>query len=168
MCEPVTIGALTIGLSEAMAGMAVASTVAGAVGARKQAKGQMASSATQRKAQGEEISGKAGRSMGERVKQGRAERSRLRVAAGESGVAGQSFEAQMMDSAFQEDEDLAMIGKNAGYEQRGSEARFQSSLAQVNNPSALETGLQIAGAGASAWNTIQDRKLAIPTSEEES
>ena len=121
MCEPTTI-------------LAITSAVVGAVGTRRQAKGQMEALGEQREAQAEEIAGKAGKSMGERVKQGRAERSRLRVAAGEAGVTGQSFEAQMMDSSFQEDSDLASIDQNTGYEQRGSEARFQSGLAQVDNP----------------------------------
>ena len=149
MCEPTTIIAIT-------------GVVVGAVAKRRQAKKQFAAAKEGREAQAEEIAAKSGAKAGERVKQGRAERARLRVAAGESGVAGQSFEAQMLDSAFQEDQDLASIDQNTDFEQRGSESRFQSVLASVDNPSALATGLQIAGAGLSAHAAATARTAKIP------
>ena len=133
-------------------------------GQRQATKAQFGALANQRDAQNEEIAGSAGRKMGERVKQGRAERARLRVAAGEAGVTGQSFEAQMMDASFQQDDDLAGIGKDTDYQQRASEARFQSGLASVKNPGFLENTLQIATASASGYTTglqIQGAK-AVP------
>ena len=120
-------------------------------GNRQSTKAQFGSLAAQREAQNEEISGKAGRSMGERVKQGRAERARLRVAAGEAGVAGNSFDAAMMDAAFQQADDISAIGVDANYAQRASDARYRAGLASVRNPGMLETGLQIASAGASGY-----------------
>ncbi len=129
-----------------MAGKAVG------IGAQqKSAATQMGALTNQREAQNEEIAGKAGREMGERVKQGRAERARLKVAAGEAGIAGNSFAANMMDVAFQQADDVSAIGKDADYAQRASEARYQSLLAGINSPGALENTLQIAKAGASGY-----------------
>ena len=122
-------------------------------GQRQATKAQFGALANQRDAQNEEIAGKAGRTMGERVKQGRAERARLRVAAGEAGVTGQSFEAQMMDASFQQDDDLAAIGKDTNYQQRASDARFKSAMASVSNPGFLENSLQIATASAGGYAT---------------
>ncbi len=141
MCEPTTI----------MLAISLASGVASAIGTRRTAKNQMEALAEQRDAQNEEIAGKAGREMGERVKQGRAEQARLRVAGGEAGIDGQSFAANMMDVAFQQDFDLAAIEKDAEYAQRASGARYKSGLAGVKNPGVLESGLQIAKAGASGY-----------------
>ncbi len=142
MCDPISMS-IAMGATKALQ----------VYGQRQATKAQFGALANQRDAQNEEIAGSAGRKMGERVKQGRAERSRLRVAAGEAGVTGQSFEAQMMDAAFQEDFDLAAIGEDTGYQQRASEARFKSGLASVRNPGMLESGLQIATASAGGYAT---------------
>jgi len=133
MCEPTTI---IMGVS----------AVVGAVAANKNAKDQSKNMAAQAAAKGKQQTAAAGAKSGERTKQARAERSRLRVAAGESGVAGQSFEAQLMDSAFQEDSDLAMIENNLGNAGDANNAQTATAFSNVNNPSLLESGLQIAGA----------------------
>jgi len=122
-------------------------------GQRQTTKAKFGALAEQREAQNEEIAAKASQSMGERVKQGRAERARLRVAAGEGGVSGQSVNAVMMDAAFQEESDVDRIGTGAKFEQRASEARFKSGLASVKNPGMLETGLGIAVAAAGGYST---------------
>ncbi len=140
MCEPVT-----------MAIMFGAASAAQAYGQRQVTKAQFGALATQRQAQNEEISGKAGREMGQRVKEGRAERSRLTVAGGEAGITGNSFAASLMDVAFQQDDDLGAIGQDARFAQRASEAKFQSALASVKNPGALETGLKIAVSAAGGY-----------------
>ena len=69
---------------------------------------------------------------------------------------------------FQEDFDAGTISTNAGFAQKGSEARFQSGLASIPNPSALETGLQIAGAGVSGFSQGQAISARIPTSKAKS
>lgn len=142
MCDPVTM-------------MAVSATTKGLQiwGQRQMTKSQFGALAAQREAQNEEIAGKAGREIGERVKQGRAERARMLVAAGEAGVGGQSFAASMMDIAFQQDQDVAARGKDADYQQRASEAQYQSNLASIRNPGFLENTLQIAKAGAGGYVT---------------
>ncbi len=150
MCEPTTI----------MLGISLVAGAVSAVGQRRSAKGQMAAAATQRQVQGEEISAKAGREAGERVKQGRAERARLRVAGGEAGISGNSFAASLMDVAFQQNEDVTAVLQDAGFAQRGSEARFKSGLAGVKNPGAIETTLNIAKAGAQGYATGLQIKTA--------
>ena len=149
-----------------MLGLSLATSAMGAVGQRQQTKAKFKASETQRRAQSEEIAASGGRKAGERAKQGRAERSRLRVAAGEAGVSGQSFEAQLMDSSFQEDTDIAAIGEDTGFAQRGSESRFQSALASVSNPNALTTALQIGSAGAQGYlSGLQiENARAVPSS----
>ncbi len=120
-------------------------------GQRQSTKAQFGALANQRDAQNEEIAGKASREMGERVKQGRAERATMQVATGEAGVGGNSVAINMMDVMFQQDYDVAAIGKDADYAQRSSEARYKSGLASVKNPSLLENSLQIAMAGAGGY-----------------
>ena len=142
MCDPVTMS-IAMGASK---GLQI-------WGQRQMTKAQFGTLAAQRAAQNEEISGKAGREMGERVKQGRAERARLRVAGGEAGITGNSFAASLMDAAFQQSDDVSAISKDADYAQRASEARFQSSLATVKNPGFLENTLQIATASAGGYAT---------------
>lgn len=153
MCEPVSI---------TMAAISIASTVMGQVGTRKAAKAQFASNAAQREAQNDQITDQASVKAGERVKQQRAEEARLRVAGGEAGVAGNSFEALLMDSVLQADMDIGIIGKDAANMDAASEARFLSANASVKNPGALENGLAIAGAAASGY--AFGANLAIPTS----
>ena len=141
MCEPTTI----------MLGISLAASAAGAYGTREQAKGQLKANAEQRAQQNEEIRAAANAKAGERVKQMRAEQARIRVAAGEAGVGGNSFMAQLQDASFQADMDIATFGKDAFFQDRASATRFLSANASVRNPSALETGLNLAAAGAQGY-----------------
>lgn len=153
MCEPVTL---------TMMALSVASAGAGIAGTRSAAKKQFASNARQREAQNDQITDQASVKAGERVKQARAEQARLRVAGGEAGVSGNSFEALLMDSVLQADMDLGIIGKDAANADAASEARFLGANASVRNPSLLENGLQIAGAAASGYSL--GKSLTIPKS----
>lgn len=153
MCEPVSL---------TMAALSVAKTGFGIAGNRAQAEAQFASNKNQREAQNDQITDQASVKAGERVKQQRAEEARLRVAGGEAGIAGNSFEALLMDSVLQADMDLGIIGKDAANADAASEARFLSANASVKNPSLLENGLQIAGAAASGY--AFGSSLAIPSS----
>ena len=142
MCDPVTATVLAIG-----------SAALGANSQRSTARRQLRSNATQREQQQKQLQAQASVKAGERVTQAQAEQARLRVAGGEAGISGLSFEAQLMDSVFQTDQDLALIGKNLAFADQASETRFQSANNSVNNPSALQTGLAIAGAGVGAYNS---------------
>lgn len=151
MCDPVTMAVTSI----AMKGVQIA-------GQRSAAKKQFASNARNREIQNDQITDAASVKAGERVKQARAEQARLRVAGGEAGVTGNSFEALLMDSVLQADMDIGTIGKDAANQDAASEARFLSANASVKNPSLLENGLQIAAAGAQGFSMGQS--LTIPTS----
>lgn len=154
MCEPVSLTMMALSVAQAGAGIA---------GQRSAAKTQFRSNATQREVQNDQINDQASVKAGERVKQARAEQARLRVAGGEAGVTGNSFEAGLMDSVMQADMDLGIIGKDAANMDTASEARFLSANASVRNPSLAENGLQIAGAAAKGYSLGQS--LTIPTSE---
>lgn len=149
MCEPTTI---IMGVS----------AVYGAVAARKNAKTQSANMAKQAAAQAEQQHAANSSKAGERVKMARAERARLRVAAGESGVSGQSFEAQMMDAAFQADSDLAQIEQNNANAGDATNAQTATAFSNVHNPSLVESGLNIAGAVSAGHSASQAQLKTIP------
>lgn len=149
MCEPTTI-------------LMGASAAIGAFGAHKNAKAQSTNMAKQQSVQADQQHAAASAKAGERAKQSRAERARLRVAAGESGVTGQSFEAQLMDSVFQEGQDQAMIERNLDNAIEAGNAQTATAFSNVNNPSLLESGLQIASATAQG-HAMHKASLQIPT-----
>ena len=155
MCDPVTA---------TITALSVASSAVGVAGQRSAAKAQFQANAAAREAQNEEIAAAASTRAGERVKQARAERASLRVAAGEAGIAGSSFEALLADSVLQEDMDLGLIGQDASFQDRASETRFLSANAAVRNPSALESGLMIAGAGVRGFDAGRRITSRIPSS----
>lgn len=142
-------------MCEVTTALAAVSTISGLYGADRNAAAQSRALTRQRHAQREEIAANTSARQGERVKQARAERSRLRVAAGEAGVAGQSFESQLFDSYLQEDLDLATLEQDGRFADRASEARFQSGLSTVNSPTFVDAGLQIAG---SVYNARQQSR----------
>lgn len=154
MCEPMTIIAAT-------------SAVVGAVGARQNAEGQAKNMARQRAVQARQQHSAASDQAGQRVKQARAEQARLRVAAGEAGIAGQSFEAQLMDSSFQLDQDLARINSNAAMANEAGNEQLATAFSNVNNPSLLESGLQIAGVTYGAHRASKAIDAQIETSDGE-
>jgi len=154
MCDPITQAATQLAIQGA-----------NIAGTRSAAKSQFLANATLREQQNEEIAAQANARAGERVKQSRAERARLRVAGGEAGIAGNSFEALLLDSVFQEDQDIATIGLDARFQDRASETRFLSANSRVNNPGVLENGLQIAGAGVQGFAQGKAFQSRIPSSE---
>lgn len=159
MCEPVSM---------TMAALSVGSTALGIQGQRRMAKAQFAVNAEQRRRQNQQIADAASVRAGNRVQQMRAERARLRVAAGEANVAGNSFLAQLNDATFQASQDVALIGKDAENQDLASETRFLGANARVRNPSALESGLALANAAYSGYSAGADLrarvdKLKIPS-----
>lgn len=153
MCDPVT----------AMMTLQMGKQVIGDIGKRKTADAQMAGYDTQRRAQAEELGASRDQKMGDRIKQSRKERSRLLVAAGESGVSGQSFEATLMNNIGQANQDNAVINKQAGFEDRASAARHKSAYATVDRPSGLQMAFNAANAGAQGYTQgKQLEALQIP------
>ncbi len=153
MCIPLALPAITA-TQAIVGGISAAATAAGAIGAARQGQANVDAIGAQRQVQAGQIGDAAGQKIGERVKQARAERSRLRVAAGEAGVAGQSFEALLADSAFQENEDIALINKDTANSQDASQARTNAATAQQQTPGLLSSGLQIVGAGISKGASV--------------
>lgn len=156
MCEPVSV----------MTGLAVGSSILGLAGQSEQARTTRrfaSASATNRQ---EEIDARASAQAGERVKQARAERARLRVAAGEAGIAGVSFEDALFNTYLQEDLDVGQIGQQQFYDTRANDLQLQGIIAGNQGPSALESGLTIAGAafsGREAGLQIKDTRNRVPT-----
>lgn len=99
----------------------------------------------------------AAQQMSERAREAMIERARLRVIAGESGLAGISTDRIENQSRFNEGYDIASIEANRSNsaaqlynEARGLRAQSQSRLNSINRPSLLGSGLQIIGAVAGA------------------
>ena len=97
--------------------------------------------------QAEEFATERDQKLGERIKEARRERARIRVGAGESGVAGASFEAQLKNSFGQENQDIAVIKKQGGFTQRSINTNAKSNSGRFGG---LQAGLQIAGGAISA------------------
>jgi hypothetical protein len=149
VCEPVTI-------------LTIASAAVGAVGAKQQADAQQDSIEQQQNAQAEEANASAQQAMGKRVAQARRERARLKVAAGEANIGGASFEAQLMNSLFQEDFDLADINKQAQFTERAINTSADMAHSRVADPNLALAGLQIAGA-VQGYRNRPTKPPAAPT-----
>lgn len=143
MCEPATIALV-------MAGVAVAGSAASAVGQYQQASATNKAAGKAAQIQADEFASSRDETINERVRNARMERARLRVAGGESGVAGNSFDMALQDSFGRENQDIAVIRKQGGFTERALNAEL-TSVGARNKFSPVAAGLQIAGAGASAY-----------------
>lgn len=164
-------GGLFSGLSgwqAANLAIGIGKTVFGYIGQRQQAKQAEAAYlqdynnkvATQQ-LQADQLNAQASEEMTQRARQARIERSRLRVAAGESGVGGLATERLINNASFQEGYDVSRIEANRqnkikqnNLETKSIHARAQSNLNSISRPSLLGTALQIAGSigGVAAEN----------------
>lgn len=147
MCEPMTIAAF--------AGLALS-----AVGQVQQANAQEDALEATAEQAAAETGAKIQQETGQRVAQARRERSRLIVAAGESGIAANSgsFEAQIANSFARQNRDLALISKNARFSESGINAQSKGQASQIRS------GLQIAGSTISGAASIQAGRPSKPTS----
>lgn len=143
MCEPTTI----------MTGLALATSAAGAVGQYQSANAQVDAANAQAAAQAEEIKARQDQQAGERIRAARREAARARVAAGEAGVAGQSFEAQLADTFGRANQDLAILSKQGGFTERAVNANLKSNTAGTQRAGGLGAALQIASSGAQGYAT---------------
>ena len=146
MCEPISLGT----------GLGIASSAAGAVGAYQQAQGQRAALEASARQRAAELSDQQEVELGERVRAGRRERARLRVAAGEAGLAlsSGSFEAQIADSFSQQGQDAGNIRFRGRQSERSLRTGVNAQAASIvgDSPLALAgAGLQIAGSGLSGY-----------------
>lgn len=143
MCEPVTV----------LTTLSIASAAAGAIGQYQNASALVDASEEQAQNQAEEFAAQRDQQIGERVAQGRAERARLRVAAGEAGVSGNSFEAQIRQSLGDVNQDLAIAQKQSSFTGRSIQANLKSNTAGTRGVGGLNAGLQIAKGAVSGFET---------------
>jgi hypothetical protein len=143
MCEPIS--------ATTMAYIAIASSAVSVYAQSQTAKAQKRNIRQQQENEREEVHEKAEEELGQRIREQRERRARARVAAGESGALGASFAASINQSLSDTNMDAALVSKQAAFAQRGIDDRANTALAGIRDPSALEAGLQIASAGASAY-----------------
>ena len=155
MCEPTLI------ISTALS---IASSAAAHDGQKKSAKAQtkaitsghnMANAQLEEQRRQQNVQSR--NDMSERAKQAMTERARLRAASAEGGLMGNSIDQIFGTQATQTSQDLAMMTENARNAGRQStmvgtamSSRAKGNLNQVQHPSLLNTGLQIAGIGVGA------------------
>ncbi len=95
--------------------------------------------------------------MSQRAREAQIESARLRAVNGESGLAGGSNDRILNESFFNTGTDMASIEANRSAQQKqliqeakSIRAGAQTSMSQIQRPSLIGTGLQIAGAAATA------------------
>lgn len=170
MCEPATI---------AMIAITAASTAVTYSQQQNSAKAQVqaiqndyANQQVQLQEQQFQTNAQSQQAMSERARQAQAERSRLRVAAGEAGLAGGVYDSLLRDSYVQEGSDLSILESNRSARMQQSkvdgqslQSHAKSNLNQVKRPSAVAAGLQIAGSAASSYAGYQDQQARIKASK---
>lgn len=157
MCEPITATTLFY--------LSIASSAVGIYAQTQSAKGQKAAIEAQAGREREEIGEAAEEDLGQRIRESRERRARARVSAGESGALGASFAASINQSLSDQNLEAALVAKQSAFAQRGVSDRAATALSQIRSPSALEAGLQIAGAGIQGYQTglgIEKLRTAVP------
>jgi hypothetical protein len=134
-----------------MAYISIASAAVGVYAQHESAKAQAEAIGNQAEGEREEAHAVAEEEMGESVRIAREKRARALTAAGESGALGQSFAVAMNQSIQDQDADLALAEKGLAFKSRGISDREGTALAGIRDPSALEAGLTIVGAGVSGY-----------------
>lgn len=105
----------------------------------------------QRKDEAEEIRAQAQTEMGARVEEARREAARRLVAAGESGVSGNSIRAVVDDPLTQLNHDLATLETQTRFNDRASQHQYAVATASNHIPSNFEIGLSTASGAASGY-----------------
>ena len=146
-----------------MAVISMASTAASLAGQQMSANAQAESMEENAQLRANQEADAAGQRIGGRAKQARRERARARVAAGEAGVAGQSFEAMLQNSLAQQNQDAAVIAKNSKMAGRAAQSTARAKTAGSGvNPFAAAGSLASAGAsGHSSGLQIKAAKKSL-------
>jgi hypothetical protein len=108
----------------------------------------------------EERTDAAEEELGQRMKEFRKARARARVAGGESGAQGQSFAVSLNQSVQDQNIEAGIVNKNLVLGQRKILTDLNVANASVRTVSGLEAGLQIGGAGLSAFSAADKAKKA--------
>lgn len=141
------------GIVEAATAISLATAAAGTYAAHESAEAQADAIARQQDNSRKEATERAEEELGQRVRASREARARALVAAGESGAMGPSFTAAMNQSLQDQDMDAALVQKNLAHQQRAIDDKADTARSQIRDPSALEAGLNIAGAGLQGFRT---------------
>lgn len=101
--------------------------------------------------------------MFDQMRAARREQAQIRTAAGEAGLGlnGGSIESLLFDSAMQMELQGSRTLANLESRNAANDAEAESALSQIQRPTLLGAGLQVAGAAASGWAGVQNSKLAI-------
>lgn len=150
-------------MCDLVTGLAIASSAASIGGQAMAGRAQAKSIGRNAKIRAQQAGDAATERLGQRVKEARARRARARVAAGEAGVGGQSFEMMLQDSIGQQNRDAAKIAKNARWEAKGirSAAAAKTAGLGVNG---LTAAAHLGSAGLSGYSQslqIQSAKKAL-------
>lgn len=156
MCDPVTA-------SVALAVTSVVGTVGQTIAANKTAKAQERAIRDQHARIAEENRDAASAEMFDQMRAARREQARVRTAAGEAGLGlnGGSIEALLFDSAMQMELQGSRTLANLESRNAANDDAAESQLSQIQRPTLLGAGLQVAGAAASGWAGIQNTQLAL-------
>ncbi|WJY17676.1 hypothetical protein QQS45_08445 [Alteriqipengyuania flavescens] len=154
MCDPVTATIAT-------AAITVASTAASTISSIKSANRQEAALRDQMAQAREETKDVASAELFDSMRQARREQGKARAQAGESGLslASGSVEALLLDSAMQSELREDRIIGNMESRHRSNMAEAESMASRIQKPTALGAGLQIGGAAAQGFSSIQAAKI---------
>ena len=150
-----TTAAVTTGITatQVMTALSIASAGASMFAQHSAAKAQAKAIGQQQDAERSEANEKAEEEIGENLKVQRQARARALVAAGESGAQGASFMASINQSLQDQDEAIALAAKGVAFSNRATDDRANVARSQIRDVSAVEAGLNIAGAGISGYNS---------------
>lgn len=176
MCDPVT-ATMAVGTALSAAGMVQAHNAqVSAAESQNRANNLMLQSANdsynsqlmQLGERDEQIKDKYEEDMSARALEALKEQAMIRVASAESGLAGVSMMRQIGESEFNKGQDIASMNKNKamdlrqnGFQKEGLYAELMNrhnGMPQPNAPSAIGTGLQIAGMSTSNYGSYQQYK----------
>lgn len=154
MCDPVT-AAIAVGVT------AVAGTAANVVAQTKAANAQQRAINEQLAVTREETRQEATAQLFDQMRAARREQGRIRTAAGEAGLSldSGSIEGLLLDSATQMELQGDRTLANMESRHNANVAEASSMMSQIQKPTALGAGLQIASSAASAWSGVQSAKI---------
>lgn len=171
MCDPITI--------TTVAGLAISAAGTGAAYLNQQQQAKRTDKALLDQANAnnasmgermKQINANAADQMSQRARAALIERGRLDAAAADSGL-GDNSGRTMFESLFNESTDVAHLQSNnaanlrqAGADALGYTAQVQSNINRVARPSLVDAGLQIGGAGLTAYDKTHPGTPAAPAS----
>jgi hypothetical protein len=155
MCDPLTAAIVGGVISTVGAG-------ASAISAMKSADAQAKAIAQQREVVNEENRKEASAELFDQMRASRREQGKIRTAAGEAGLSltSGSIEGLLNDSAMQMELQGSRTIANMESKEAANNAEADSMLSQVQKPTLLGAGLQIASAASSAWTSVGNAKIA--------